>query len=218
MIEEKQQESDEMEALSHVAQSQLELRDITHSYDCGKSFIFKDFNYKFSRGKLYAFMGASGSGKSTLLHIASGLLKPSDSGQVYLGDNPIGSNCGQKNSFIFSDHYLIAELTCLENLKLCCEDTTKLIALAKQLGVESILNQYPDKISSGQLQRVSAVRAFSLAKDVLFADEPTSHLDKDNSKSFIELIAKKVKDENLIFLCVTHDNTLEPYFDEVVSL
>lgn len=195
----------------------LSIKDVSHSYD-NCHFILKNFSFDFVPGKLYAFMGASGSGKSTLLHIASGLLNPSHSGEVLLNSDKVTYGSSSKNSYIFSDSFLIPELTCLENLEICNVDMKKVHLVSEELGVSQILSQYPDSLSSGQKQRVSALRAFCIAQHVLFADEPTSHLDKTNSLNFMELIAQRVRQDNLIFLCVTHDHHLKGFFDEVISL
>lgn len=193
----------------------LKARNLTHSYD-GKNYLFENFNYQFEQGQMYAFMGASGCGKSTLLYLLSGLLQPSELGEVSFED----SNGPRKpeSSFIFSDPFLIPELTCHENLTFCSQDHLEMSRLSKRLGLTEHLDQYPDSLSSGQKQRLSALRALLLAKDVLFADEPTSHLDKGRSLAFIEEIQVLVKEKGLIFLCVTHDHLLSKCFDHIINL
>jgi putative ABC transport system ATP-binding protein len=189
--------------------------DLNHGYTNQKT-LFKDFNYKFEQGNMYAFMGPSGCGKSTLLYLLSGLLTPSQSGQIIFEQG--GLRREPKNSFIFSEPFLIPELTCLENLTFCSYQIDQMNQLLEVLELKECLNQYPDSLSSGQKQRFSALRALLLAEDVLFADEPTSHLDKKRSKDFIEVMQPLVKEKGLIFLCVTHDQSLSSLFDKIIYL
>lgn len=189
--------------------------DLNHGYTNQKT-LFNDFNYKFEQGNMYAFMGPSGCGKSTLLYLLSGLLTPSQSGQIIFEQG--GLRREPKNSFIFSEPFLIPELTCLENLTFCSSQIDQMNQLLEVLELKECLNQYPDSLSSGQKQRFSALRALLLAEDVLFADEPTSHLDKKRSKDFIEVMQPLVKEKGLIFLCVTHDQSLSSLFDKIIHL
>ena len=45
---------------------EIEIQDMSFSYD--EEYIFRHFNRKFDKGKVYGLIGASGSGKSTLIN------------------------------------------------------------------------------------------------------------------------------------------------------
>ena len=53
----------------------LKLENVGYRYkDAPKdSYVFKDINYEFEQGKMYAIKGKSGSGKTTLLSLITGL-------------------------------------------------------------------------------------------------------------------------------------------------
>ena len=139
---------------------------MSHCYRYNE-FICQDFNTQFDSGKLYAIMGPSGCGKSTLLHIASGYLTPSVSGKVLFDKQDFTGKNIPGSSYIFSDHYLIAELTCLENLQIIGAHFDDIEKVTKQLSVSELLQRYPESLSSGQLQRVACARALLQAKDRL---------------------------------------------------
>lgn len=203
------------EQLTEVSAS-LEAHNITHSYQ-GQTKILDNFSYKFQPGELYAFVGPSGCGKSTLLHILSGLLKPLE-GEIVFNKKKVTAQVLKESSFIFPDPFLIPELTCAENLSICSQDKTKQSFILNKLGLSNLVHKYPRELSTGQLQRMSCARAFTQAKNLLFADEPTSHLDKENTHNFMKIIAQLVKEQQLIFICVTHDLTLISYFNKIIEL
>src|ERR1044072_4358544 len=96
----------------------------------GKSFptsgdpvvVLKDINLSLSAGQNAAILGPSGSGKSTLLFIVGTLDAPT-SGRVELkGTDPFALSekdlADFRNhhiGFVFQDHYLLPQLTVLEN-------------------------------------------------------------------------------------------------------
>ena len=55
--------------------SLLKLENVSYRYsDALKDdYVFKNINYEFNEGKVYAIKGKSGSGKTTLLSLLSGL-------------------------------------------------------------------------------------------------------------------------------------------------
>ena len=83
----------------------------------------RGISFELKEGEFCLLMGASGSGKSTLLHIMGTLDRPSQ-GKVYfkgedlfsLSENELAAFRNRKLGFVFQFHYLIKELTVLENV------------------------------------------------------------------------------------------------------
>ena len=63
----------------------LKLENVSYRYkDAPKdSYVFKDINYEFEQGKIYAIKGKSGSGKTTLLSLITGLEKCTEGKVLY---------------------------------------------------------------------------------------------------------------------------------------
>ena len=83
----------------------------------------KGVNLELRRGEFSLLMGASGSGKSTLLHILGTLDRPTSGKVLYKGrelfslsEEELALFRNRKVGFVFQFHYLINELTLLENV------------------------------------------------------------------------------------------------------
>ena len=87
--------------------------------------VLQDVSLEVNAGELTAVVGPSGCGKSTLLYLL-GLLDKPDSGEIFLdGESMAQSNedtlteiRNRKIGFVFQFHFLINELTVLENARL----------------------------------------------------------------------------------------------------
>ncbi|MDN6257554.1 MAG: ATP-binding cassette domain-containing protein, partial [Tetragenococcus halophilus] len=84
--------------------------------------------------------------------------------------------------------------------------TKKAEDIAAQLGIESLMQQYPYQLSGGQKQRVAIARAMAMDPKVLAYDEPTSALDPA-LREHVEQIILGLKQQGVTQLVVTHDMT-----------
>ena len=79
------------------------------------------------------------------------------------------------------------------------------MAIAKRLGIESILDKYPAEISGGQKQRVASARALVHNPAILYGDEPTGALDSQSATELLKTMADLNKNDQVSILMVTHD-------------
>ena len=190
----------------------IKVSNLTHYYN--KDLALQNINLEIQKGEFVAIIGESGSGKSTLLSILSTLLKPT-SGNVFfenLNYKDIKNiDNFRKNSigFIFQFHYLINYLTIKENINLANEKATKkqILELLTLLGIEKLIDKYPNEISGGQRQRVAIARALINNPKVIFADEPTGNLDSKNSLNVFEIF-KNLSLKGTTVIVATHDKEL----------
>lgn len=135
-------------------------------------------------GELLVLVGPSGSGKSTALRVLAGLEQPV-SGHVFIGDRDVTRVAPHQRgvAMVFQDYALYPHLTVRRNLefglRLRREDDIpdRVSRAAQQLGLDSLLDRYPDQLSGGQQQRVAVARAMIRKPDVYLMDEPLSSLD-----------------------------------------
>ncbi|MCU4184119.1 ATP-binding cassette domain-containing protein [Acidiferrimicrobium sp. IK] len=77
--------------------------------------------------------------------------------------------------------------------------------LLERVGLPAVLlARDADRLSVGEAQRMSLARALGRRPDVLALDEPTSALDTA-SKSGVEALIRRLADEGLTVVMVTHD-------------
>ena len=73
------------------------------------------------------------------------------------------------------------------------------------VGLGDRAKKYPGELSGGMQQRVGIARAFSIEPDVLFMDEPFSHLDAITARSLRRELHDMWKATGKTVLFVTHD-------------
>lgn len=182
----------------------LELRNVVKRYN--DHIIFDNLNVGFSSCGIYLISGESGSGKSTLLNIISGY-EGFESGERYIEK-------GIKIASIFQQYELIQDLTILENIKLHLDVYDKELdySYIRALGLEELLNHYPNELSIGQKQRVGILRALYQSPDIIICDEPIESLDIDNKEIVLNLLQLLSKTKIIIIAC--HDiNLMSKYYD-----
>lgn len=177
-----------------------------------------DVNFTVDKGEYVAIMGESGSGKTTLLNILAALDKPT-SGSVLLNGTCL-SNIPEKKiaqfrrdnlGFVFQDFNLLDNFSVRDNIYLPLvlagrqpdEMRKRIDPIAKQLGIEQILEKYPYEISGGQKQRAAVARALITKPQMILADEPTGALDSRSTDELLHLFSDINLDGQTI-LMVTH--------------
>ena len=174
-------------------------------------------------GEITSIAGPSGCGKSTLLYLM-GLLDRPDSGKVFMGDSEVQNLEDDERTkarnhfigFVFQFHFLIKELSAIENISLPLlklgkdEDSANQKAndLLSELGLESKAQRPAYKLSGGEQQRVAIARALANSPKYLLADEPTGNLDSSNSEGVFELLERMAKQTGLSVILVTHNEKL----------
>ena len=200
----------------------IKIKNLTHYYNKDKA--LDNINLEINNSEFICFIGESGSGKSTLLSILSTLLKPT-SADVYFNNlnykdiQNIDKFRKENIGFIFQFHYLINYLTVKENIKLANKKAKdeEIKTLLSTLGIENLIDKYPNEISGGQRQRVAIARALINNPKVIFADEPTGNLDSNNSLKVFELF-KELSEKGTTIIVATHDKDLAQMANKIYEL
>ena len=184
----------------------------------------KDINFEVYEGEFVSISGPNGSGKTSLLNVMSGVLQPIK-GKV--------SWQASKFGFVSQQQVLLPELSIHENILLPYflhkehhEDSkipvenmdpeileSKLNDYVKRFKIEDILGKGPTTCSIGQQQRALLVRALTLDKDIIFADEPEQNLDSDGRVELFQSFKEANRDLKKTILLVTqeHPDVLKKY-------
>lgn len=199
----------------------------------GDAEILHGVDLQVQKGEFVSIMGKSGSGKSTLLNILAGNLKP-DAGQVFLDGTDI-SRISEKEmaklrrtklGFVYQSLNLIGTLSGSDNILLplylnkddIAEGKKKLKELSSYLGIDRLLERFPDQMSGGERQRVAIARSMLHDPLVLMLDEPTGSLDNRSTVEVMELLCKLNRERGITILQVTHSEEAAAYGSRIIRL
>lgn len=188
------------------------LKDIKKSF--GATDVIHGIDAEIADGEFIVIVGPSGCGKSTLLRMVAGLETVS-AGEVQIG----GERANDKEpmdrdiAMVFQNYALYPHMSVRQNmgygLKIAKlpkdEIDAKVVAAAKLLQLEPLLDRKPKQLSGGQRQRVAMGRAIVREPAVFLFDEPLSNLDA-KLRVQMRLEIKELQSKlGITSLYVTHD-------------
>jgi ABC-type multidrug transport system ATPase subunit len=191
----------------------VQLRGVAKTYNGNR--VLKDCSYTFAAGEDYLLLGDNGSGKSTLFRIAA-LLEAPDQGNVrYLeGDKVLAPDIHLKRRLtmvfprvgVFSQNVFdnVAYGLKIRGLKLnLIRD--RVSKTLEKVGLSHKSSQSANTLSSGETMRLGLARALAIEPEVLFLDEPTTHIDKINTRLIEDVIHRVRQERPLTLIIITHD-------------
>jgi len=213
----------------HEPKGQLTLENICFSYSDEQAPILNNVNLTLEASESIAITGPSGAGKTTLMKIMLGLLQPT-SGKVYLDGKDITQvglkHYRKKIAAVMQDDTLLAG-SIADNVSffdpqpnyLKIEQCAHLAAIHDDIskmtmGYNSLVGDMGSNLSGGQIQRLLLARALYQAPCVLFMDEATSHLDKDNETK----ISEQIQHLPMTIIMIAHRQETINMADQVYSL
>lgn len=213
----------------------ISMSHVTKKFEVGDGYFtaLNDVSLSFNAGEFAGFVGPSGSGKTTLLNIIGSLDSPTEGEAMVMGKDI--AKLSHKDSaklrnlhigFIFQVFNLLPVYTVFENVEfaLLLQDIAKeerkkaVMEALEWVGLESMANKRPDKLSGGEGQRVAIARAMVKRPKILLADEPTANLDSANAHAILKTMKTLNKELGTTFLFSTHDEKVMAYLDRTVSL
>lgn len=181
--------------------------------------ILKNINLDIPRASISGIIGKSGAGKTTLLRCLNLLEKPS-SGEIWINQRPMTrlsfnelANVRKKIGMVFQDLHLLSYQTVAQNIGLPLkleripkqEIQLRTEKIAKLVGLEDKLQNYPSQLSGGQKQRAAIARALISDSEILLCDEFTSALDPETSAEILDLLETLNQHLGITILLITHD-------------
>ncbi len=204
-------------AVSEKTETLCEIRNVSHDFalpNGSKLRVLEDINVAIKPSEVVALLGPSGCGKSTILRILAGLIQPSQGQVLYHGREVRGITPGV--AIVFQSFALYPWMTVTENIEAVLqaaglppeERRWRAERSIRTVGLAGFEEAYPRELSGGMKQRLGIARALSTNPEILFMDEPFSHVDALTAEGLraevIDLWAPQGSNPSSI-LMVSHD-------------
>ena len=196
--------------------------------------VLHGVDIEISAGEFVAIIGQSGSGKSTLLNILGALDVPTEGSVLIdgvnisiLSEDKLAALRNRVIGFVFQFHYLLDELSCLENVltpliihkgEVTKDEEERVVALLERVGLGQQLHKRPDTMSGGQNQRCAMIRALANQPKIVLADEPTGNLDSRSGDEVFKIMREMNRENGVAFIMVTHDDRLAQEADRILLI
>jgi cell division transport system ATP-binding protein len=197
----------------------IEFKNVSKIY--GKVKALDSVSFSIEPGEFVFILGPSGVGKTTVRKLLIKELEPTE-GEITVGEFQLSQvkrkelpTLRQQIGVIFQDYQLLPDRTAAENIALSLEISNKpndvikttVVKLLELIGLAHKGNLFPTQLSGGEAQRVVIARALATDPAVLFADEPTGNLDRENSFHIVQLL-QKINAHGTTIIMATHDTEI----------
>jgi len=181
--------------------------------------VLRGVTFTANAGESIAITGASGSGKSTLLHLLGGL-ETADHGAIEFNDSD------RQIGFVFQFHYLLPDLSALENVALPLliarwkreRAYDRARALLQDAGLGDRTDHPVSHLSGGEQQRVAVARALIAGPKLLLADEPTGNLDAAIGEEIGRSLVAYAHNHSAVTIIATHSTNLARMCDRSLMI
>ena len=184
----------------------LDVRNLSYRYGTDAP-VLRNISLQAADGERLALLGPSGRGKSTLALLLAGYL-PLQKGTITLDGAALSKGGYNPIQLIYQhpEKAMDPRWKVGDTLREAWEMPAALLAA---IGAEpDWLTRWPNELSSGQLQRLSILRALSPATRVLIADEITASLDPITQAQIWSVILQEVEKHRMILIAITHNEAL----------
>ena len=213
----------------------IKVENVSKMYKVEKKKIYavRNVSLNIDQGEFIILFGPSGSGKTTLLMLLGAIIKPTKGRILYdrvditkFSEDEAAMWRHKNVGFIFQKINLVEFLNVLENVMLpmypYAKDFKKIehkaLELIEKVGLMHRLKHKPAQLSVGEQQRVAIARALINNPKIVFADEPTSHLDTETGRNVIKLMKELRDTYNVTFIVSTHDPEMTVIADRIVKI
>jgi tungstate transport system ATP-binding protein len=172
------------------------------------SLLLQGVSFTIARGGVTAIIGPNGAGKSLTLRLCHGLIQPGAGVVRWQADNGIVGG-RKRHAMVFQRPVMLRRST-RANLHHALSAAGTPDAAAKseaalaRFGLADLADRPARLLSGGEQQRLAIARAWALAPELLFLDEPSAQLDPGATRQ-IEAIIQSLAAEGMTIVMTTHD-------------
>ncbi|MCL4458518.1 MAG: ATP-binding cassette domain-containing protein [Chloroflexi bacterium] len=185
------------------------------------NFSLQDVHLSIKPGEYLVIIGPTGAGKTVLLECIAGLRLP-QTGEILLENQRVTTLPPEARgiSYVPQDYALFPHMTVERNISfglrmrrtVPTEVTPKVRQIAELLGIDHLLDRWPQNLSGGEKQRVALARALIVGPRLLLMDEPLSALDPNTQGGLWVELKRVHRHLKTTTVHVTHD------FEEAFTL
>lgn len=170
--------------------------------------LLDNVSFALPAGGVTAIIGPNGAGKSLALRLCHGLLLPTSGSVTWqVTDGVVAGH--KRHAMVFQTPVMLrrsvrANLAHALAVTGAINTQAKIEAALERFGMEALAERPARLLSGGEQQRLAIARAWTLAPEVLFLDEPTSQLDPGATRQIEQLITS-LAGEGMTILMTSHD-------------
>lgn len=195
--------------------AQVTIKDMVKVFPNG-ALAVDNLNLNIADGEFLVLLGPSGCGKTTTLRSVAGLERQT-TGDIYIGDRIVNDlPPGMRDiAFVFQFYALYPHMSVYDNIAFPLrasqvkkdEVDRRVKQVAQQLRIEHVLRRRPNRLASGDQQRVALGRAMVRQPQVFLMDEPLTNLDAGLRADMRAELKHLQGDLGITMIYVTHDQT-----------
>jgi len=178
------------------------------------TFRLKSVTLNIDQKEYLIIIGPTASGKTTLLKTIAGAYKPS-SGKILMDGSDITKARPEERNIAYVSQIFSSfdPMNVQGNIEFGLrargvpkpERIQTVNEVARDLGIEHLLDRVPATLSGGEQQRVSLARALVTSPKILLLDEPLSMIDPETKGSIIRLLKAIPEKYKIPVVHVTHE-------------
>jgi len=175
-----------------------------------------DVHFRSGRG-LTALFGRSGAGKTSVVNVIAGLIRP-ERGRIVVDGSVLidtehhirAPTHRRRVGYVFQEDRLFPHLTVRQNLLFGrwfapgSGPAARLDDVVDLLGIGSLLDRRPSRLSGGEKQRVAIGRALLASPRLLLMDEPLASLDAERKDEILPYIERLRDQAGVPIVYVSH--------------